>query len=408
VDASRGTAPDDGRDAATEPGRLPASMQDISQIAPRLANGVVTTVVCGFVLLALIGLVARTDGMSPVVLAVSCMIPIVALQLGYFSRPGVRLLPPVSYIALAAQAALVYLPILQFRTLWLSFPGFLAGSALVALRPAVGAVLFVVIVASIGVFQYQLDESFVSHLYSISYAVVATTITGLVVFGLTRLARLVNEVHAARAELSRMAAAEERLRLARDVHDLLGLSLSALTLKCELTYRLMNDHPERARAELADMLAIARRALADVRMVAAGRRELSLPHEWGSAQSVLSTADIDVRIRRDQGEIKPPAATVLATVLREGVTNVLRHSKASWCEITLRTHENVVELDIVNDGVNEESGSDRGDALAGRGIGNLSHRVSHVGGTLRAGVEEGGRYRLTASIPMSPPAEEPG
>jgi two-component system sensor histidine kinase DesK len=382
-------------------------VRDISQIAPRLANAVVTTVVCGFVLLALIGVVSRAEGPGPIVLAVACMIPIVALQLGYFSRPGARLRPPVSYLALAAQAALVFLPILQFRTLWLSFPGFLAGSALVALSPRLGAVLFVVIVATIGMFQVRLDENYVTHLYSASYAVVATTITGLVVYGLTRLARLVNEVHAARAELSRMAAAEERLRLARDVHDLLGLSLSALTLKCELTYRLINDHPERARAELADMLAIARQALADVRMVAAGRRELSLSHEWGSAQGVLSTADIDVRIRRDDGDISGPVATVLATVLREGVTNVLRHSKASWCEITLRTGDDAVELDILNDGVNE-SGSDEDDDLAGRGIGNLSHRVRQVGGSLRAGVEAGGRYRLTVSVPRSVPAQERG
>ncbi|HYN93819.1 MAG TPA: histidine kinase [Pilimelia sp.] len=372
----------------------------VTHIAPRLASAVVVTVIGGFVALALIGLVTNASGPAEVALAVGCMLPIVGLQLGYFTRAGTQLRPPYSYLALAVQAAFVYLPVLQFGTLWLSFPGFLAGSVLIALPPRLAVFFAPAIVASIGVLQVKLGDPVVSQAYAASYAVIATTITALVVYGMTRLARLVHEVHTARRELSRIAVAQERLRLARDVHDLLGLSLSALTLKCELTCRLIDDHPERARAELTDMLAIARRALTDVRMVASGGRELSLPDEWNAARSVLAAADIEARLHRDGAALTGQVGSALATVLREGITNVLRHSKASWCEVTLRNADGTAVLDIVNDGVGDEPLDLAPPLMAGNGIGNLSHRVGMLGGELRAAPESPGHYRLRATIPV--------
>ena len=92
-----------------------------------------------------------------------------------------------------------------------------------------------------------------------------------------------------------MAVAEERLRFARDLHDLLGLSLSAITLKSELTRRLLDTDPDRAAEELTEILGLARQALADVRSVASGYRELSLDNESRSARSVLAAADVEVR-----------------------------------------------------------------------------------------------------------------
>src|SRR5436305_4144572 len=177
---------------------------------------------------------------------------------------------------------------LEYRLFWTAFPGLLAGSALIAAPVAVSIPVFAAVVASMAFLEIDMGRHILSFHYALIYGIVSTVVTALVTYGMTRMARLVGEIHAAREELSRMAVAEERLRLARDVHDLLGLSLSAITLKSELTYRLINDHPQRARDELADMLVLARRALGEVRMVAAGRREVSLEDEWASAQSALS------------------------------------------------------------------------------------------------------------------------
>src|SRR5205823_5301028 len=121
-------------------------------------------------------------------------------------------------------------------------------------------------------------------------------ISGLATFGLTWMVRSVTELRAARTRLAQAAVAEERLRFARDLHDLLGLSLSAITLKSELARRLVTVDPDKARDELTEILAISRLALADVRLVASGYRELSLQEESRSAESLLAAADVDVRI----------------------------------------------------------------------------------------------------------------
>ncbi|MGH8938570.1 MAG: sensor histidine kinase, partial [Actinomycetes bacterium] len=223
-------------------------------------------------------------------------------------------------------------------------------------------------------------------------------ITGLVVYGLTRLSNLVTELHAARNELAEMAVAQERLRFARDLHDLLGYSLSAITLKSELTHRLLYKNPDKAQDELAEILDISRRALADVRSVARGYRELSLDAEAASARSVLVAADVDVRMDLDYGELPSRIGTVLATVLREGITNVLRHSKAEQCEISVRQSDGKVWLDIVNDGVPQAitPRAQRG----GSGIPNLSARVAALGGKLTTGLDPDGRFRLHAMAPV--------
>jgi two-component system sensor histidine kinase DesK len=181
------------------------------------------------------------------------------------------------------------------------------------------------------------------------YSAVPTLTTGLVVYGLSRLATLVVEVRSSRAEIARMAVLRERLRFARDLHDLLGYSLSVITLKIELTHRLLEKSPREAGDQLLEILEISRLALSDARTVASGYRELSLEEECRSAVSVLAAADIAVRLDSDHTDLPVQASTVLATVLREGITNLLRHSKAKHCEITIRqTHDNA-SIEIAND-----------------------------------------------------------
>jgi two-component system sensor histidine kinase DesK len=370
----------------------------VSNMAPRLAYGILAAVFTAIALVSFISVLATTSGFAQIALSTAYLAALLGLQFSYFSRPRTRFRPSLTYPALLAQAALVYLPLLQFGDSWVGLPGILAGSVLLALRPAASLPLFGAIVASMGVTGVVSGRDFMTT----SHLVISAIITGLLVYGLTRLVRLVTELDAARGELAQLAVAEERLRFARDVHDLLGLSLSAITLKSELTNKLITEHPDRAREEVVEILEISRKALADARSVASGYRELSLDSECRAARSVLTAADVDVRIERDCGELPNVIATTFATVLREGVTNVLRHSKAEKCEITVRKVGDLARMDIVNDGLTEDCADLTPIEGSGNGIRNLSHRVRRLGGGLTAGVEPGEKYRLRVSVPLKP------
>jgi signal transduction histidine kinase len=243
--------------------------------------------------------------------------------------------------------------------------------------------------------------------YTVAFDVVSVLSTGLIVFGVTSLTRLVGELAETRTQLAAMAISEERLRFARDLHDLLGLSLSAMTLKAELTQRLMGIEATKAAEELAEILDLARQALADVRSVASSYRELSLDDEYRSAESVLTAADVRVSMDVRYRELPVLVRTVLAVVLREGVTNVLRHCRAEHCDIVIRQTDDEVYLDIVNDGVDRTApafvGLDDGRTgvvVAGNGLRNLSYRVAKVGGELHTGLEPDGRFRLRVGVPV--------
>lgn len=376
------------RPGAERPRRLPHA-------APKLAMAVLVTVFVGFGVVSSIALLSAPGfDYASTVLSLVYTAALLALQIGYFGRPARRRDAPAKYLALLAQAALVYLPLLQYGQAWVSRPGFLAGSVLLCLTPAAGVPLFLVIVASMGAAQAAMTGSGAD----VAYTTVSTVITGLVVFGLTWLANLVVELDAARDELAQLAVARERLRFARDLHDLLGLSLSAITLKSELTRRLITDQPAEARKELGEILTISRRALSDVRSVASGYRRLSLDTECDSAEAVLATANVAVTVRREYEELPDEVGTLLATVLREGITNVLRHSEARRCSIEIKQRAETVDIDIVNDGARGTAADDGGDN--GNGITNLSERVAAMHGEIRAEPLPDNRFRLRASMPL--------
>jgi two-component system sensor histidine kinase DesK len=367
-------------------------------LAPRLATALVVVVFSCFGAIALLHIVYVSRSFWPVVRAAAYLAGLLGLQLAYISRPrGPQPRPPAAYLALGAQAALVYLPVLEFGQSWVGMPGFLAGSVLLLLPPHLAWSAFTLIVASMGVIQADLTGETVD----IAYLMVSTVVTGLITYGLTTLSRLIIELHAARTEHARMAVAEERLRFARDLHDLLGYSLSAITLKTELTHRLVLTQPAKAQQELSEVLDISRRALTDVRSVASGYRELSLETEAQSARSVLADAEVEVYMDLDYGELPVQVRTVLATVLREGVTNVLRHSKAEQCEITVRQSAGQVRMDIRNDGVPDTPPEPA--ELGGSGIRNLSARVAALGGRLVGSIGPDGWFGLQARVPIPVP-----
>jgi signal transduction histidine kinase len=373
-------------------GPVDVSGEDIPRDAIQPTNALIAVVFCGIFLIG--GLKVPYVTQDPVTIAASVgyMVVVLLLQLFYVSRPDTRLDSRTSYAVLSAQAVLVYLPLLQFGAdEWTSARGFLAGTVLLVLRPALAWVAFTAIMASVGL----VTAVSTGLLVEVVFSMVGAVLSGLVVYGLTWMARTLAELRATRRKLAEVAVAEERLRFARDLHDLLGLSLSAITLKCQLAHRLVTSDPDRVARELAEILAIARKALADVRSVASGYRDLSLDEETRSAESLLVAADVDVRMDVHHGALPARVGTVLATVLREGVTNVLRHSSGEYCEITLRHRDDAVCLDIVNDGVVTDS------ALAryGSGIHNLADRVATLGGELTAGLDPDGRFRLRAWVP---------
>ncbi|MFF7636679.1 sensor histidine kinase [Kitasatospora sp. NPDC008050] len=301
-------------------------------------------------------------------------------------------------LTLAAQVFLTYAPFEVFGHAWIGIPSFLAGTLLLLLPARFGWPAFAGVVVLSNVLMtdggFSWSDSF--------YISVATCTNGLVVYGLSRLTDMVAEVHRSRAELARLAVAQERLRFARDLHDLLGYSLSAITLKCELAYRLVPAQSALAQAELTEILQTARQALADVRAVARGYRDMSLEAEVEDARSMLTTLGIRTRVRLDHGPLPQKVETVLATVLREGLTNMLRHSKVEQCRIEAVGQGGLIRFCLENDGTARvPEPRDREQGNGGGGIGNLTTRVGALGGTLSAGHDTDGWFRLRAEIDLA-------
>lgn len=260
---------------------------------------------------------------------------------------------------------------------------------------------------------------------------------GFAMTGVRQLIRTTVELREARATVAQLAANEERLRLARDLHDLLGHSLSLITLKSELAGRMLPGHPEQAALQVADIEQVSRQALADVRDAVTGYRRPTLPGELAGARTALAAAGITADVPADVPDGVPaadalPAGTeeALAWGLREAVTNVVRHSGAASCTVTLATRQTLagrfLELVVADDGRGGAglasgiaSGIDSGYASAvasaadtgitpGNGLTGLRERLAAVDGTLVAGPADTGRgFRLTLSVPLdaTPPGE---
>ncbi|HEX6360897.1 sensor histidine kinase [Actinophytocola sp.] len=373
--------------------------------APRLAMGVVVAVFVSICLIDFLHVLLLPNvTVGAVVLSSTCIVALTLVQSLWYSGESTRLRSSLGHAVLGFQACLAYLPILVFGQAWVGVPGFLAGSALLVLRPVFAWTAFGLVVASMGYAQWVFTERLVDTLYT----AISTVTTGLVVYGLSRLTTLVREVQESRAEIARMAVLRERLRFARDLHDLLGYSLSAITLKIELTHRLLETSPRKAGDQLLEILDISRLALSDARTVASGYRELSIEEECRSAVSVLSAADVAVELDVDHTDLPVQVSTVLATVLREGVTNLLRHSKAKHCEITIRQERDHASIEIVNDDLAALPANRDG---GGCGLRNLSVRAKEIGGSVTV-TRDPHMFRLRADVPLRVmrnrvPASEP-
>jgi two-component system, NarL family, sensor histidine kinase DesK len=225
---------------------------------------------------------------------------------------------------------------------------------------------------------------------------------GLDLAGLARLANALRELHAAQRELARMAVIEERLRMARDLHDLLGQSLSMVTLKSELAARLVTQDQARAVQEMREVEQIARQTLREVRAAVAGYRQPTLHSELESARQLLEAAGIDHAIEEHAGALPAAVEAVLGWTVREGITNVIRHSRARWCRISILAGQGMVAAELLNDRVCEPASADT-PAPTGNGLAGLAERVATHGGRMTAGpwsLDGNTGFRLWVELPL--------
>ncbi|WP_326700528.1 histidine kinase [Streptomyces sp. NBC_01754] len=373
------------------PDGVPGRSRDLP--APRLARAILLAALLSYLAITVINILSTELGPLATATAFAGLASIFALQLGH-SRAGANRAPlGRRSLTLGAQCLLTYLPLVTFHAQWGAMAGFLAGSLLLLLPPRVAWPLYALVGLSMLLPPVLEGRPLVDSVYLCQ----TTLLTGVVVYGLSRLAELIRILHETRDELARMAVSKERLRFARDLHDLLGYSLSAITLKSELIHRLITVHPARATTEIEDVLAISREALADVRTVASGYRDMSLRDELASARSVLNAAAVEVRADVRLGTVSRPVDTVLAAVLREAVTNLLRHSKAEHCDITAVQERGRVRLSITNDGADPDYHDPSPDS--GTGLGNLSLRLASVDGRLVSERGSDGTFRLAVEAP---------
>ena len=237
------------------------------------------------------------------------------------------------------------------------------------------------------------------------------------------------ELSDARAELARMAVAQERERFARDLHDLLGHSLSVIALKAELAGRMLTDRAdpgavsargvlERAATEVRELEQVARNALGEVRDAVSGYRQPTLAGELAGARMALSAAGIDADVQETRVALEPAVEAVLAWTVREGATNVIRHSGAHHCTLRITASLTDAGVEVIDDGVGDggrvragtasaRNGSAvaerfvQGNGTAGHGLAGLAERARLLNGMLEAGALAGGGYRLAVTLPVS-------
>jgi two-component system sensor histidine kinase DesK len=227
----------------------------------------------------------------------------------------------------------------------------------------------------------------------VAFVAFLTTALGVSMLGLRRMFQLIVELRAARDEVARLTAAEQQARFARDLHDVLGHNLSVIALKSQVARRTIDREPSTAVTAVIDIETVARQSLRDVRELVAGYRQRSLADEIAVADELLVAAGIQPLIQRPPEMPDGAPGELLAWALREGTTNVIRHSHATQCRVTVTVDERHASLEI------EDDGQAPAPNISGSGLRGLRERLSDAGGTVEAGPREGGGFRLAVNLP---------
>ncbi|MBE1502430.1 two-component system sensor histidine kinase DesK [Amycolatopsis lexingtonensis] len=263
-------------------------------------------------------------------------------------------------------------------------------AVLVFLLPAAWSVLLDVGALAAGAVVLLLESRFLAD-YGDLITVGSVT---LAMFFMANLVRAVRRLERANEEIATLAVANERQRVARDLHDLLGHSLTTITVKAGLARRVLESSGDIPRTveEIREIESLTRSALSDVRATVSEYREVSLSAELVGARAALRAAEIDADLPHAVDNVRPELQNTFGYVLREAVTNVLRHSGAKHVKVRLGD----TWLEIEDDGRAT-------DVVAGNGLRGLSERLAAVGGALRTSVRPGGGLLVRAEVPQPEP-----
>jgi two-component system sensor histidine kinase DesK len=230
--------------------------------------------------------------------------------------------------------------------------------------------------------------------YYVMSAVVSTLI------GAVTIQAAVNEdrnakLHLAQEEIERLAQVAERERIARDLHDLLGHTLSVVVLKSELARKLVTREPLRAAQEMADVERIARDGLTEVRLAITGYRSPGLQTELAQVRQALTSAGIEATVEAAPVTLAPAQDTALSLALREAVTNVIRHAGATRCHIRCYAQDGSVLMEVEDNGRG-------GSAPFGHGLTGMRERIQALGGVLRRETDRGTRLQIRLPVAQAP------
>lgn len=326
-----------------------------------------------------------------------------AIYLLYWSRPW----PAQQRRAVAAAAVMVltnvvllYVLDLAEPLLWL-YPALVVGAGL---RPPAAAVGVGLMAVAAGMPVVVIERTYLVPVLGSGHAILlAVALAGLGMMAVRQLIAVNADLHATKAELAELAVAAERERLARELHDLLGRTLSLIAVKAELAGRLSAGGDPSMEAEMRDVQRLAREAIREVRDAVAGGRVPTVAAELAAAPVALRTAGIAASVDEAPVGIDPSHEATVAWTLREAVTNVVKHSGAHTCRISLQAADGVTALEVVDDGRGPV-----GDG-AGTGLDGLARRVHTLGGTFEAGPGEAGGFRLRVRLgAAAPPRTQAG
>ncbi len=236
-----------------------------------------------------------------------------------------------------------------------------------------------------------------------SISLTATTLAiGFMMLAFRRLMDLNHDLVSAREEVARLAVSEERLRFARDLHDLLGHGLTVIAVKAELAERLLQGDPAAAARHVRDIKNVARSALGDVREAVSDYRRPTLASELSGARMALEAAGIEAQLEGTDVPLHPDVEAVLAWAVREGTTNVIRHSGAQSCRIEVQSGLATISAEVVDDGGRASPVAAEPDGT-GSGLAGLRERAEQLAGRIEAGRAPGGGFRLWVSLPVRGP-----
>jgi signal transduction histidine kinase len=303
--------------------------------------------------------------------------------------------PSYPIVRVAALAVLSFGLLRTFGLVWESAAWLPAIAALLCLRGAIAvpmAVVAVVGLATYDALSWPTEPSTYTLVWSIVYMLTVSALAVAGVWASARLMSIVVDLESARDTLAAHAARSERRRLSRDLHDLLGQSLTAISLKGDLARRLIGlDRPAAGR-EIDELEAVAHSIAAEIEAVARNEREVAFATEADAAVDLLRLAGVDVAVDLRLDTLSADTSAVLGWAIREGATNILRHADARRCTIQANRENGLIRLELVNDG----AGSRRVD---GTGLRNLADRLAELDGRAAGTPMGGGRFRLRIEVP---------